>query len=403
MEYDAGWCPVCDRQIIPKRLNRKRFNQAPIPLYCSDHCRLADFQLPPPESESDSIDSLSSSSSSASDPPHLSPSMATLAAIYNFPPPPPRPPVFEESYSSDSEFYHEYSSGIMMAGRFIDSVCPKPVKRAPYPFSQPPEPRKPVPGWSDGSNAWRASVYSFTSPRKVRDPSNTDETTKAYRSFAASPHRSHGIYSTLGDSAASTPRNVSSAASLPTAAHDLIQKYTQSFNRRSESRTSTHPGSIPTSPTSTHSFPATKPTSQRRERPIVQRGAEGRLLVPDVKLKVHSGSSTSLSSAWSGSAFGSRKSVHSPLSMASSDSSDDDTGLGTSRSPMVTAKRPAVETRSWSYDNIKTYPIMQLPPKKEKQIRKQIVDGREVEVEVEVEVEPTLKRLFLFSPSQRQA
>ncbi|KAK2464099.1 hypothetical protein APHAL10511_003886 [Amanita phalloides] len=391
MEYDAGWCPVCDRQIIPKRPNRKCFNQPPIPLFCSDDCRLADLQLPPPESESDSIDSPSFSSSSASDTPHLSPSMATLAAIYNFPPR-PRPPVLEESYSSASEFYRDYSSGIMMAGRFIDSISSNPVKRAPYPFSQPPEPRKPVPGWSDGSNAWRASVYSFTSPRKTRDPSNTDETRRVYRSFffAASPHRSHGTYSTLGDSVASTPCN----------AHHLIQKYTQSFTRRSESRTPTHPGSIPTSPKSTQSFSATKPTSQRRERPIVQRGAEGRLLVPDVKLKVHSGSSTSLSRDHSGSAFGSRKSVHIPLSMASCDSSDGDTGLGT---PMVTAKRPTVGTRSWSYDNIKTYPIMQLPPKKETQIRKQIVDGREVEVEVEVIVEPTIKRLFLFSPSQRQA
>lgn len=343
-------------------------DQNPIPLYCSEECRFADLHnhnrgLPlnpdrdacfvpvkfaASETESDStvssIDSMSSTSSSASDQSHLSPSMATLAAIYKFPPPPPRPPIFEESSSSDSEYYsHDYSSGIMMAGRFIDSVCPKPAKRSPYTFSQPPEPRKPVPGWSDGSNAWRSSVYSFSSPRKARDPLSADEASKAYRSFTASPHRSRGIHSTLGDSAESTPRNFSSAASLPTAAQELIQKYSQSFNRRSESRSSAHSGSVPTSPTSAHSFPATMSTSQRRERSIVKRGAEGKLLVPDVKLKVHSGSSTSLSSAWSGSALGSRKSVHSPLSVTSGDSSDDESRLGSSNG---TARRPAVESMS---------------------------------------------------------
>jgi hypothetical protein len=291
-----------------------------------------------------SIDSMSSTSSSASDQSQLSPSMATLAAIYKFPPPPPRPAVFEDSSCSDSELYsHDYSSGIMMAGRFLDSVCPKPAKRSPYTFSQPPEPRKPVPGWSDGSNAWRSSVYSFSSPRNARDPWSSDEAAKAYRSCIASPHRSHGICSTLGDSAESTPRNVSSAASLPTAAHELIQKYSQSFNRRSESRSSAHPGSIPTSPTSAYSFPATMSTSQRRERSLVKRGAEGKLLVPDVKLKVRSGSSTSLSSVWSGSALGSRKSVHSPLSATSGDSSDDESRISSCHS-FVAPARPVAES-----------------------------------------------------------
>jgi hypothetical protein len=52
--------------------------------------------------------------------------------------------------------------------------------------------------------------------------------------------------------------------------------------------------------------------------------------------------------------------------------------------------------RSWSYDNLKTYPVMQLPPKKEKRIETRMVDGRAVDVEVEVEVVRPMKRLFLF-------
>jgi hypothetical protein len=39
---------------------------------------------------------------------------------------------------------------------------------------------------------------------------------------------------------------------------------------------------------------------------------------------------------------------------------------------------------------------MRLPPKKEKRIQKQIVNGVEVEVEVEVEIVEPMKRLFLF-------
>ena len=52
--------------------------------------------------------------------------------------------------------------------------------------------------------------------------------------------------------------------------------------------------------------------------------------------------------------------------------------------------------RSWSYNKLKTNPVMQLPPKKEKRVEKKGVDGVEVDVEVEVEVVEPMKRLFLF-------
>jgi len=42
---------------------------------------------------------------------------------------------------------------------------------------------------------------------------------------------------------------------------------------------------------------------------------------------------------------------------------------------------------------------MQLPPKKVKQMQKQIVDGQECEVEVEVEVVEERKCLFNFAPN----
>jgi len=61
------------------------------------------------------------------------------------------------------------------------------------------------------------------------------------------------------------------------------------------------------------------------------------------------------------------------------------------------AKRPAVEIRSWSYDNLMTYPVMLPTLRKEKRIQRQVVNGEEKEVEVEVEITQPFKQLFLFS------
>jgi hypothetical protein len=58
---------------------------------------------------------------------------------------------------------------------------------------------------------------------------------------------------------------------------------------------------------------------------------------------------------------------------------------------------PLPPARSWSYDNLMTYPVMQPTMKKEKRIQKQVVDGEERDVEVEVEMPPPFKQLFLFS------
>jgi hypothetical protein len=64
---------------------------------------------------------------------------------------------------------------------------------------------------------------------------------------------------------------------------------------------------------------------------------------------------------------------------------------------LPTLKRPTVEARSWSYDNLVTYPVMPPIPKKEKRMQRQVVNGEEKEVEIEVEVTQPIKRLFLFS------
>ncbi|KAG1897144.1 uncharacterized protein F5891DRAFT_1243752 [Suillus fuscotomentosus] len=51
---------------------------------------------------------------------------------------------------------------------------------------------------------------------------------------------------------------------------------------------------------------------------------------------------------------------------------------------------------TWSYNNIKTYPVMMPAAKKEKHIKHHMVDSEVEEVEVEVKRVQPLKRLFLF-------
>jgi hypothetical protein len=54
--------------------------------------------------------------------------------------------------------------------------------------------------------------------------------------------------------------------------------------------------------------------------------------------------------------------------------------------------------RPWSYDNVRTYPIMKLSSKKEKRIIKKVVDGEEKIEEIEVEIYEKPKKLFNFAP-----
>jgi hypothetical protein len=156
------------------------------------------------------------------------------------------------------------------------------------------------------------------------------------------------------------------------------------------------------------SFPA---LSRRREQSILKPGAEGKLLVPDVKLKASSTSSFSNDgasvSSWRSSST--RSCMRSPLSRQGSEVSVDSDSdvmdtLPAHEQPysMPTAKRPSVETRSWSYDNMTTYPVMPMPPRKEIRYERRVVDGVTTVVETEVEVQPQLKRLFLFPGKERR-
>jgi len=116
----------------------------------------------------------------------------------------------------------------------------------------------------------------------------------------------------------------------------------------------------------------------------LKKGAEGKLLVPDVKLKVSTSYvNVSASPSRNSSRIVRRTSEFSDGSMTSVTEEDE-----------LSFKSRAIETRAWSYDNVLTYPCMVPPVRTEKRVERRVVDG--VEQEVEVEVELPLKRLFLF-------
>lgn len=405
-------------------------DQGPTALYCSDECQMVDLArssrsavIDPAREEPPQVPvTLAKKTFTVgdSDPQPAAPkapltSMEKFAAFYNFPEMPPVP-VFEKTTPCEPL---PYNSGIIMAGRLITSLAPSPPSKPQVGRYHPaPEPRKPVAGWTDGSHAWRSAVYSTAAPRSNK-PFTGEVAIKAYGSFST-PARS-GVSASCPTVLARLPSEAESAS----AAEALLSSFSEKFTRRTESRASLYNGTsspAPSSVASTHSLPLPATT----HRPLVPSSVEGKLLVPDVKMRVHrGGSSSSLSSNWSGhlgTSSSSRRSVgvRSPLSLTSD--SDEDTERCNSKQSKrrdVKPKRPVAENsefytcgkfsyahlfysaaRSWSYDNVQTYDILVIP-KKVKKVVKQVVDGVEQEVEIEVEEYPERKRLFLFPPSQR--
>ncbi|TFK93114.1 hypothetical protein K466DRAFT_594698 [Polyporus arcularius HHB13444] len=444
--------------------HRTIIDQTPAPFYCSDECRLADLQsqhsaidinyhparraspsLPPvppnsvtelPSSQEDSDcssgasfesrSSMSSPSTSSATARPSAPSPAPksdphqdsynrLSAIYGFAPLPPAAPVTSKVTKTADEPAPRLDGGIMMAARRIQAaLCSDKPKRSSWGvpvYSDPEEDNKPIPGWTDGSNAWRASVYGFAPPRDFTRTDPDDAAVRAYGSYVASPHRSRGVHSTLGEGKPATEVKPSaSTASLPArvvdaSTQELYSQFSASFNRRSESRSSVHRShNLSSSPT------GSARSALGREISLLAPGAEGRLLVPNVKMRRVNSSASSIdgSSSWdsqsgiysAGSVSGRKRS---PLSRQNSDASVDvmetqsEHGRLEIRSmPSVAKPRPTpARTGSYSSETYK-YNIMRTAPKREKRIVRKVIDGVERDFEVEVEVEETPKRLFLF-------
>ncbi|KAJ6508604.1 hypothetical protein C8R45DRAFT_922312 [Mycena sanguinolenta] len=487
---DNAFCAVCDRQIVPKRTlvpvypapepspeaprqkkmgrtglvhgtgrvrpngtlkaatpvkTRIEIDQSPAPLYCSDQCRQRDTAFfhgapvfPDTSDTSDEQDydddypAWQRTHRQQRSTPNTR-SLAVLQREYNMGPlPPPTCATYDELAPQNparAEYVPPpYTSGIMMASRRIDAVLPKPLK----PGERPP-PLKPVPGWTDGSQAWRASTYSFAPPPTTR-ADVLDPNTRAYGTFSASPHRSAQSGVTASSASSSGSLHSPTSASSSSLNSELLSSFEDSFARRTSSRLS-----LASSPASCSTSPAFSTSPPRRTKHL----AASQLLVPDVLLRPAapkhtssissrlSASSSDIASQHHGSerqarrhssgSFNAQHRVRSPLSNAGSVVSGSGSGSSSSGSsahdeleeaaylktvPMgdiaAPPARPNIETRSWSYDNVRTYPVM-VPTETRVERRIEVVDGeeREVEVRVEVPVPPERrhrKRLFTFAP-----
>jgi len=464
MDFDIAWCPACDKQIAPKRYTikvprespipppapppspkrskgktgglvngtgRLRHNgtikappappvvmkertvieQGPTPLYCSDECQFADLHAQRRDAPMDPA---------VEEPQHDSTptSVDKFLKFYNLPPLPKVPsfaptPVMPEL---------PWTSGIMMAGKLIDSLCPPPQKPYVGKYRPVEEPRKPTKGWNDGSNAWRDAVYSKNSQSIFEDRHPDAFPTRTPVAFS---HRSSApSFSTSPTHPVQVPDSEKMLA-------DFAGKFVRStsFSPSSASSRAASSSSVSSAPASSSAASSSSAPSPRRERSLVHKAAEGMLVVPNIKLKVNSGAS---SSSLTGG-YGSRRSVRSPLSatsmsMSSTTSSEsgeeeEDDGNNTERcvsslSKRVAARRALPESmspsfffsflylsfhpaRSWSYDNMLTYDAMPVMPqmRKVKKPQLQIIDGKERIVEIEVEELHERKCLFTFAPN----
>ncbi|KAJ7600847.1 hypothetical protein C8J56DRAFT_19592 [Mycena floridula] len=323
---------------------RTVIDQGPSPSYCSEKCQLDDLgaghfpanhnpyrhsmpQLPVRENNPRFVES---------------PSMRNIAAAYNFPPLPA--PVIQPAPEPAPQPL-EYNSGTMVASKYIETMAETnrlPPKSDDSRYPEPIPAPKILPGWNDGSNLWRPIVYSLSSSSSPPSPSSSGSP-NSFSGFKPSSHRSsHTSYS------APTPRTDMGQSETDA----LMSKYAASFTRQAQS--------VPALSTS----PA---------RPLLPRGTN-LLVLPEMVKRVRSSSSTSLSSMASSQL--SRPNVPSPLSLSGSDSSDDieepcDSPTDEEKQPELlksrrsdsssSPRRPVIESRTWSYDNIPTYSVMPLP------------------------------------------
>ncbi|KAK7048487.1 hypothetical protein R3P38DRAFT_1867416 [Favolaschia claudopus] len=431
---DNSFCAVCHRQILPKRIlvpvypdpapadsprtkkqqqrsglvngtgrvrpngtikpvkTRVEIDQSPAPLYCSADCRLRDS----PDSQQTYCASISDDDEDVlrtAPPPRpvrSTPNTRSLAVLQREIGLAALPPSTSETYDElcprappAPYVPPPYTSGVMMAARRIEAILPKPLA----PGERPP-PLAPTLGWTDGSQAWRAHVYSFAAPPQSR-ADVIDPNRAAYQSCVASPHRSNaGVMAESTSSSSSSGSTSSFSSSSPRSAassSSLLSSFEDSFARRTSSRLSSPASSCASSP-------------PRKLSHI----AACNLLLPEVMRhpKSESTPTTRSTRRHSSGSFGAGRMVRSPLSKSSSAVSrnSDDTEEDEEEAAYVkscggefeTPTRPNIETRSWSYDNVRTYPVMVMPPLKEKHL--------ENGVEVEVEVSRQRRRLFTFEP-----
>ncbi|THH20021.1 hypothetical protein EW146_g1255 [Bondarzewia mesenterica] len=300
----------------------------------------------------------------------ISPSVAALARMYDFPPLPPRAPLLEEEEEEMSSFpepSNDYQSGVMMAAyRIKTALCPEPApKRSSHPFNQAPSHnQKPIPGWTDGSDAWRSSVYSLSTVETAMKQASGVQDRPCIQIVRGLPAL---LYRRL-----LYTQRASYTDSISLFCHFRLDLKAH-FGGEIE-----HAG------------------GRVFQIPSDLRSSLGFMHVGLMPGTQHPQTGPSLSSCRSG--LGSTRSrMQSPLSRKGSELSEDSISQSQENEAgsLPTPKRPGIETRPWSYGNVLTYPLMPMP-NKEIKFERRVVNGKTKIIEVEVEVQPQMKRLFLF-------
>ncbi|KAI0710502.1 hypothetical protein C8Q76DRAFT_798061 [Earliella scabrosa] len=163
--------------------------------------------------------------------PHIS-AYQRLAAIYGFLPLPPPPPLSKTPSRSCDHHAPRLEGGIIMAARRIQAALSSDAPRKtpwgiPVPHVQ--LVPSPIPGWTDGSNAWRASVYGGTVPSSQTAHIRRDDAPIGARDGAA-PHQPCCCIS---------PRYQSNGTTFDAHTQHLYDEFSAALFRRAQSRSST--------------------------------------------------------------------------------------------------------------------------------------------------------------------
>lgn len=214
-------------------------------------------------------------------------SYARLAYVYDLPPPPP--PLFhsttasstasresslstlsgnlvdyEEERRRNDEYYRErpedYTSGVMMAAKHIKEAIERPKKKKRQSWmtvssvfstahvlnatSQ--AGRRVIPGWTDGSDRWRASVYSLSAPNRkwltLEEEEDYFRALYSNKGFVSTPLRSKAVNSPSSksprSSAPASGSNTGVASRDCREAEELYSKFDMSFAKRVNARMS---------------------------------------------------------------------------------------------------------------------------------------------------------------------
>ncbi|KAM5540622.1 hypothetical protein V8D89_005653 [Ganoderma adspersum] len=299
-----------------------------------------------------------------------------LSAMYSFAPLLPPPPFTPKMTASAEKPPPPFDGGIILIAHHIKAaLCNKTTKSFwgnPI-SSDPSEDNKPIPGWTDGSNTWHASVYGFTPPRDFTCTDPDYAAICAYGSYVTSPHCSHGVHSTLGEDKHTAMVNNDDlqsslwfiAAQTDATTQKLYNQYSAAFAQCFQSHhLSPHTSSLCSC--STYEVPLLKPR------------AEGRLLVPEVKMCRHHHKVAGVGGC---------------LHQQSCDNCNNKLNTAhkaTNSLPAVKMAKPLPHMQSYSSEVV-TYPIMCIAPKKEMHVEHQLINGVECEIMVEVLVENPIK------------